>query len=54
MRRLIPCLAALAPLLAACVDPMLSTGVVIGPDGTRVSPTVSIGSDGGSRISYTP
>lgn len=53
MRRLILCLASLLPL-AACVDPMLSTEVVIGPDGTRVSPTVSIGSDGGSRISYTP
>ena len=53
MRRLIPSLAALLTLMA-CVDPMLSTEVDFGTGGARVSPSVSIGTDGGGRISYTP
>lgn len=53
MRRPILCLALLAPL-AACGDPILSTEIVIGPDGARLSPGVSIGPDGGGRITYSP
>jgi hypothetical protein len=39
--------------LAACTDPRLSTGVVIGTDGVSVYPTLS-GEIGGATVSVEP
>ena len=41
-------------IVAGCTDPRLNAGLSLGPDGLRVSPSVSAGLGGGGRIAYSP